>query len=38
VPKGAARIRAQMSAALSETDVDFAVAAFAEAGKAVGIL
>ena len=38
VPKGAARIRTQMSAALSETDVDFAVAAFADAGKAVGIL
>jgi glycine C-acetyltransferase len=38
VPKGAARIRAQMSAALSETDVDFALAAFADAGKAVGIV
>ena len=38
VPKGAARIRAQMSAGLSETDVDFAVAAFADAGKAVGIV
>jgi len=38
VPKGAARIRTQMSAALSEADVDFAVAAFADAGKAVGIL
>jgi glycine C-acetyltransferase len=38
VPKGAARIRTQMSAALSVADVDFAVAAFADAGKAVGIL
>ena len=38
VPKGAARIRTQMSAALTETDVDFALAAFADAGKAVGIL
>ncbi|MGO9773371.1 MAG: glycine C-acetyltransferase [Roseiarcus sp.] len=38
VPKGAARIRTQMSAALSETDVDFAVAAFADAGRVVGIV
>ncbi len=38
VPKGAARIRTQMSAALKAEDVDFAVAAFAEAGKALGIL
>ncbi len=38
VPKGAARIRTQMSAALSETDVDFALAAFADAGKALGIV
>ena len=36
VPKGAARIRTQMSAALSEADVDFAVAAFADAGRALG--
>ena len=38
VPKGAARIRTQMSAALTEADVDFAVAAFADAGKALGIV
>jgi len=38
VPKGAARIRTQMSAALTTQDVDFAVAAFADAGKALGIL
>jgi glycine C-acetyltransferase len=38
VPQGAARIRTQMSAALNEADVDFAIAAFADAGKALGIL
>ena len=38
VPKGAARIRTQMSAALTAEDVDFAVAAFADAGRALGIL
>lgn len=38
VPKGQARIRTQMSAALSETDVDHAIDAFADAGKAVGVL
>ncbi len=38
VPKGAARIRTQMSAALTTQDIDFAVAAFADAGKALGIL
>jgi glycine C-acetyltransferase len=32
VPKGKARIRTQMSAALTEADVDFAVEAFREAG------
>jgi glycine C-acetyltransferase len=36
VPRGAARIRTQMSAALSEADVDFAIEAFAEAGRKVG--
>ena len=35
VPKGAARIRTQMSAALTSEDVDFAVSAFADAGRAV---
>jgi glycine C-acetyltransferase len=38
VPKGQARIRTQMSAALTEGDIDFAIAAFAEAGKALGIV
>jgi glycine C-acetyltransferase len=38
VPKGQARIRTQMSAALSEADVDFAVSAFADAGKALGMV
>ena len=38
VPKGQARIRTQMSAALTEADVDFAVSAFADAGKALGIV
>jgi glycine C-acetyltransferase len=35
VPKGKARIRTQMSAALSEADVDIAVAAFEDAGRAL---
>jgi glycine C-acetyltransferase len=38
VPKGAARIRTQMSAALNTQDVDFAIAAFADAGRELGIL
>jgi glycine C-acetyltransferase len=38
VPKGAARIRTQISAALTTEDVDFAVAAFADAGKALRIV
>jgi glycine C-acetyltransferase len=38
VPKGAARIRTQMSAALTAGDVDFAVTAFADAGRALGIV
>ncbi len=38
VPKGAARIRTQMSAALTAEDVDFAVAAFADAGQALGLV
>ena len=38
VPKGQARIRTQMSAALTEADIDFAVSAFADAGKALGIV
>ena len=38
VPKGRARIRTQMSAALTETDVDFAIDAFADAGRALGVI
>lgn len=35
VPNGKARIRTQMSAALSDADIDFALAAF-ERAKSVG--
>lgn len=38
VPKGQARIRTQMNAALTEADLDFALTAFERAGKAVGAL
>ena len=38
VPKGQARIRTQMSAALTEADIDFAIAAFTDAGKTLGIV
>lgn len=38
VPKGQARIRTQMSAALTEDDVEKAITAFADAGKAVGVI
>lgn len=38
VPKGKARIRTQMSAALEPADIDFAIAAFAEAGRELGII
>ncbi len=38
VPKGAARIRTQMSAALTTEDVDFAIDAFADAGRELGIV
>jgi len=38
VPLGRARIRTQMSAALSDDDVAFAIAAFADAGKRLGII
>jgi glycine C-acetyltransferase len=38
VPKGKARIRTQMSAALTEQDVDLAIDAFADAGKAFGVI
>ena len=38
VPVGKARIRTQMSAALTEADVDFAVDAFVDAGGALGVI
>jgi glycine C-acetyltransferase len=38
VPKGRARIRTQMSAGLTEADIDFAVDAFIDAGKALGVV
>jgi len=38
VPDGKARIRTQMSAALSEADVEFAIDAFKDAGRALGII
>ena len=38
VPKGKARIRTQMNAALTEADLDFALTAFERAGKAVGAI
>ncbi len=38
VPKGAARIRTQMSATHTPEDIDRAVAAFAEAGRAEGAI
>ncbi|KRA99197.1 2-amino-3-ketobutyrate CoA ligase [Devosia sp. Root685] len=38
VPQGKARIRTQMSAALSDDDVDFAIAAFSDAGRALGVI
>ena len=38
VPKGKARIRTQMSAALTEADVDFAIQAFKDAGRELGIV
>jgi glycine C-acetyltransferase len=38
VPKGEARIRTQMNAALTRDDLDFALDAFTAAGKATGVL
>jgi glycine C-acetyltransferase len=38
VPKGQARIRTQMSAALTRADLDTALAAFEVAGRATGVL
>ncbi|MGQ7791120.1 glycine C-acetyltransferase [Faunimonas sp. B44] len=38
VPRGRARIRVQMSTALSDADLDHAIDAFADAGRALGII
>jgi len=38
VPKGAARIRTQMNAALTRADLDFGLEAFRAAGREVGVL
>ncbi len=38
VPKGQARIRTQMNAALTPQDLDVAIAAFADAGHEIGVL
>ena len=38
VPRGQARIRTQMSAAHTRDDIDRAIAAFADAGRALGII
>ena len=38
VPRGQARIRAQMSAAHGDAEIDQAVAAFAEVGCALGVV
>ena len=37
VPKDAARVRVQMSAALDDADVDFALAKFAKVGRELGV-
>ena len=38
VPKGQARIRTQISAAHSQDDLDFAIQAFIETGKAIRLI
>jgi glycine C-acetyltransferase len=38
VPKGQARIRTQMCAAHSKEDIDYAIAAFAKVGRALGVI
>ena len=38
VPKDTARIRTQMNAALTKDDLDFALDAFAKAGRAMGVI
>jgi len=37
VPKGAARVRVQMSAALEDADIDFALEKFAKVGRELGV-
>ena len=38
VPKGAARVRVQISAALEEIDIDFALEKFAKVGRELGVI
>ncbi|MEP0048232.1 MAG: glycine C-acetyltransferase, partial [Roseobacter sp.] len=38
VPRGQARIRTQMSAGLTTADLDKALAAFAVAGRSLGVI
>jgi glycine C-acetyltransferase len=38
VPEGKARIRTQMSSALDDSDIEFAIDAFVDAGRAVGVI
>ena len=38
VPKGAARVRIQMSAGLSDADVDFALEKFAKVGRELKVI
>jgi len=38
VPRGSARIRTQMNAALSRNDLEFALAAFQRVGKSLGVI
>ena len=38
VPEGRARIRTQLSSALGDADIDFAIGAFSDAGRAAGVL
>ncbi|MCK4712259.1 MAG: aminotransferase class I/II-fold pyridoxal phosphate-dependent enzyme, partial [Marinosulfonomonas sp.] len=38
VPKGSARIRTQMNAALGRDDLEFALAAFEKVGRAIGVI
>ena len=38
VPQGKARIRTQMSAALSRADLEFAISKFAEGGRELGLI